>query len=191
MGSTWEGIVDNMFNSKNIPELQLRAFCTYNVLKDRIYTEVLSDVLKVLDNEGVDVESDIWITVWGKLTSATIYLMTHAVLQYFKNKSGSADSFNGFVFNIFLKDFDERKETLMEYERDNTAFGHGQVIWAMGSQICKAINREDALLASKINLFWEQVAKVDREVTPRILKASPHELKEEMLKLNFVKMRKE
>jgi len=112
-----------MFNSKNTTELQLRAFCTYSVLKDRIYTEVLPDVLEILNSEGLDVESDIWTTVWGKLTSATIYLMTQTVLQHFKSKQDDADSFNVLVFNTFLRDFDERKETLIEYERDNPSLG--------------------------------------------------------------------
>ena len=191
MESTWKQVVNDMFNSKNTTELQLRAFCTYNVLKDRIYTKVLSDVLEVLSNEGVDVESDIWITVWGKLTSATIYLMTQTVLQHFKNKQDDADSFNILVFNTFLKDFNERKETLIEYERVNPSLGNSQVLWALDSQICKAVGREDAFLAIKITTFWEQIAKIEAETTLGILGASFDELKEKMLKLNYVRMQKE
>lgn len=191
MESTWKQVVNDMFNSKNTTELQLRAFCTYNVLKDRIYKEVLSDVLEILNSEGLDVESDIWITVWGKLTSATIYLMTQTILQHFKNKQDDADSFNVLVFNTFLRDFDERKETLIEYERDNPSLGDSQVVWALGSQICKAVGREDAFLAMKITKFWEQIAKIEAETTLGILGAFFDELKEKMLKLNYVRMQKE
>jgi len=190
MELTWEQIVNNMFNSKNSSELDLRAFCTYSILKDRIYTEVLSDVLRVLEREGVDVESDIWITVWSKLTSAAIYMMTHTALQYFKNKEDDADNFNIFVYKIFFKDFNERKETLIEYERVNPNLGKGQVVWAMGAQICTAVGRESAFLVTKLTVFWKQIIKIERETTSYILKASLDELKDKVLKLNYIKMQK-
>lgn len=191
MKPSWEQIVNDIFKSENITELQLRAFCTYNILKDRIYTEVLPEVLKILNKEGLDIES-IWITVWGKLISAAIYLMVQTVSQYFKDNKNDADNFNKLVFATFLEDFNEQKETLLEYEKNNQTLGRGQMIWALGSQICKAIGREDPNLIIKINiLFWEQIAWIEARTTWNILKMPLDKLKEKMLKLNYVKMKEE
>lgn len=186
MESTWEQDVNNMFNSKSTTELELRAFCTYFTLKARIYTEVLSDVLEILNSEGLDVERGIWIAVFGKLTGATICVMDRTVLQHFKSKQDDVNSFVAHVFNTFLWDFGERKETLLGYMIANDpSLGDGQVVWPLGSQICEVVGREDASLAMKITTFREQIAKIGAETTLDILGAPFDELKEKMLKLNY------
>lgn len=191
MDSTWKQLVNNMFDSSNVSGLHKRAFCTYSTLKDRIYAEVLPDVLKILHNEGVGAKSDIWVVVWGKLTSASIYVMIQTVLRYFEDNKDDADDFNLLVINAFLRDFNESKETLMEYGKDNPNLGRGQAVWALGSQICKTVGRRDVFLATKIVTFWEQITKIEAETTSGILRTPIDDVKKKMLKLNYVRVRKD
>lgn len=117
--------------------------------------------------------------ILGKLVAFMIYTATQTILSHFKDRK-EADKFNGRLFLLFLKKFNETKETLIDFERDNPAMGDSQVIWSLGSQISKLLGKEDIFLATGMAPFTLLLTKLEIESTEFCLNATFDELKEKI-----------
>lgn len=171
---SWAEIIDNMFDKGT--EIDIRVMSLLNLLSYRAEKEILPNVLSLISKHTrIKVPSSDRYQILGKLVAFMVYTGCQTILS--SKSRTEADEFNKRFFLFFIKKFNETQETLTDFERDNPATGDAQIIWSLGSQICKLLDKEDAFLATELGIFTSPLTKIEIESTKYCLGSSLDELR--------------
>ena len=184
MTQAYKKIIENWINLKDTVEWQIRGLALYLGLRRIVEETVLPRLIEVLEERySIKVADDKIKPICGKILAFGIFVMTRDILNLY-SETELADKFNVFVIKIFLNDFDEKKETLLEYEKANPVLKKGQVIWAPGKSVAEVFGKEDFWLAMESSIVCSRfMAEPQAIVTSFIMKAPIEKVKEFLINI--------